>query len=132
MLCLNYSTRFSMLFAIAYLYFILLYFSSTDKHNKSYSMIVRLNISHNHLLESADALRHRDIAEHIKQKFRELFQSSHSPTSALETHKHDMQNEHKDQYVYVSADRAIVPDVSWCFRYVILNMCHYVFKEYVR
>ena len=51
---------------------------------------------HNHPLNSADALRRRDVSLHVQEKFLQLFAAGHSPSGALETHKCDLQMEDGD------------------------------------
>lgn len=80
-------------------------------------MWVRLGFDHNHSIEGADILRHRDVCKATKHKFKKLFKAGHSPSSALETHKFDMQCLHGENYQQVAAaDRAVIPDVQWCYR----------------
>ena len=78
--------------------------------------MVRIGYHHNHSIECADALRHRDVHLDTEKKFRELFENGHSPFSAWEMQKYDLQNEHGDNYTYIAADRASLPDIQWCYR----------------
>ncbi|XP_062391790.1 uncharacterized protein LOC134079728 [Sardina pilchardus] len=64
----------------------------------------------------AEAMGYRDVAPETTQKLEALFQSGHSPSSALSTLKYDLQEEKGDAYVFASADRSICPDLSFCFR----------------
>ncbi|XP_071805679.1 uncharacterized protein [Asterias amurensis] len=78
---------------------------------------LRMGFDHNHALESADVLRHRDVCKATKHKFNKLFKAGHSPSSALEIHKYDMQCLYRDNYLQMAlADRAVIPDVQWCYR----------------
>lgn len=52
----------------------------------------------------------------MTEKFKELFAKGHSPSSAVETHKFDLEEEHGDNYFVVSADRSQCPDVKWASR----------------
>ena len=79
-------------------------------------MSVTLNFLHNHPLDCADALRHRDVSDATTQKFKQLYEVGHSPSSALEVHKYDLQCQHGDRNAYVAADRSRVPDLQWCYR----------------
>ncbi|XP_043199331.1 uncharacterized protein LOC122369031 [Amphibalanus amphitrite] len=65
---------------------------------------------HNHAVDNAAALRHRRVSELTKARLMELFQHHHSPSTALETLKLQLQEEHGSAYPSVAADRAIVPD----------------------
>ncbi|XP_064622685.1 uncharacterized protein LOC135484914 [Lineus longissimus] len=89
---------------------------SKDAHLQIFPMIVNMNFIHNHLLNSADALRHRDVSEEVTKKFLTMFEAGHSPSSALELHKYDMQIDHQDDFIFASADRAKIPDLQWCYR----------------
>lgn len=71
---------------------------------------------HNHPLNSADTLRRRDVSPQVRDKFLQLFAAGHSPSSALETHKCDLQMDDEDKYITQAADRSICPDIQWCFR----------------
>ena len=73
---------------------------------------------HNHPLNSADALRRRDVSQQVQDKFLQLFAAGHSPSSALEMHKCDLQMDDGDSYNYIiqAADRHFCPDLQWCFR----------------
>ena len=71
---------------------------------------------HNHPVNSADALRRRDVSPQVHDKFLQLFAAGHSPSSALEVHKCDLQMEDGDSYSIQAADRHLCPDLQWCFR----------------
>ena len=64
----------------------------------------------------AEAMRYRDVAPETSNKLQTLFESGHSPSSALTTLKYDLQEEMGDSYVFAAADRSICPDLSFCFR----------------
>ncbi|XP_071949605.1 uncharacterized protein [Antedon mediterranea] len=88
-----------------------------DQHVKHGLLFnVRLKNEHNHRITCADALRRRDVSEDSIAKLRDLFEHGHSPSSALETIKHDLAEEHGEQYVYVCADRFMCPDLQFCYR----------------
>ena len=77
---------------------------------------VRIERTHNHILNSAASLEHRDVSADGIAKFKELFAMGHTPSSALDLHKMDLQLEHGTDYVYESADRAKCPDLQFCYR----------------
>ena len=56
------------------------------------------------------------MSDGVQDKFLQLFAAGHSPSSALEMHKCDLQTEDEDNYAVVSADRYFCPDLQWCFR----------------
>lgn len=64
----------------------------------------------------AEAMRQRDVAPETINKLQTLFQRGHSPSSALNTLKYDLQEEMGDSYIFAAADRSICPDLSFCFR----------------
>lgn len=71
---------------------------------------------HNHVVDAVEALRFRDPTDAVKLKFLELFKSHRSPAKALKLYKEDLQQENKDNYFNVIADRSICPDVQWVYR----------------
>lgn len=79
-------------------------------------MIVRLNFSHNHPIHCADALKHRDVINEVKKIFINLYESLHSPSSALNAYKYDLLEENGEEFAHISADRAKCPDLQWCYR----------------
>lgn len=87
-------------------------------------MIVNLKYIHNHPINCADVLRHRDVSEQVKDKFLYLFKLGHTPASALEMHKYDLQMENSDDFEYLIGDRGVVPDLSWCFRCVCVKLTY--------
>ncbi|XP_041461611.1 uncharacterized protein LOC121412915 [Lytechinus variegatus] len=89
---------------------------SSDPHLPDHPMVVKFKSTHNHLLRSADALKHRDVSEDVKEKFLDLFSKGYTPSKALALHKYDLQLQHNDNYIFVSADRAITPDLHYTYR----------------
>ena len=77
---------------------------------------------HNHATESAAALRHLRVSEETKGKLLALFEHHHSPSTALETLKLQLQDEHGDAYPLVAADRSVVPDVGYAYRLVQIEL----------
>ena len=77
---------------------------------------MNLKWRHNHPVMSADVLRRRDVSPAVADKFKELFAAGHSPSSALETHKCDLQLDDEDSYIVKAADRFHCPDLQWCYR----------------
>ncbi|KAK0131669.1 hypothetical protein N1851_014550 [Merluccius polli] len=70
---------------------------------------------HNHNIYVADAVRHRDVGDKTKGKLTKLFEAGHSPSSALDVLKYDLQVEHGDDYVFATADRALCPTLEYCY-----------------
>lgn len=73
---------------------------------------------HNHYLDCANNVRHTDVSDTVRLKFLDLFAAGHSPYSALDIHKMDLQNKHGEDYYVAVANRNICPDLAWCYRYV--------------
>ena len=60
---------------------------------EGYLLYVNLRNEHNHRLACADALRKRDVSAVTIERLTELFEKGHSPSSALDTIKYDLQEE---------------------------------------
>ena len=78
--------------------------------------VVKLKHTHNHGINCADALRHRDVSQETREKLISLFHNKHSPTTALDAIKYELQVEHGEQYYMVAADRSMCPDLQYCCR----------------
>lgn len=83
-----------------------------------YPMTVTFQLNHNHPIVAGDVLRFRDVGEEAESKIVALLQNNHSPSSALEVLKYDLQTEHPEDYILLSGDRYYCPDLSWCYRCV--------------
>ncbi len=79
-------------------------------------MVITINNSHNHNVFVADTQRHRDVGDKAVETLLSLFEIGHSPTSALAVLKNDLQVEYGEHFVYASADRAMCPDLQFCYR----------------
>ncbi|XP_047109472.1 uncharacterized protein LOC124777956 isoform X2 [Schistocerca piceifrons] len=80
---------------------------------------VNLVLGHNHSVESAAALRFRQPSSDVKEKLISLFERGHSPATALESIKVEIQLNCSD-YPLVLADSSRCPDY---------NFCHYLFNK---
>ncbi|ROJ26343.1 hypothetical protein DPX16_12505 [Anabarilius grahami] len=89
---------------------------SNDLHIPTYPTSVHLYNVHNHNIFVAEALRHRDVGAKAIESLTQLFEIGHSPTSALAVPKSDLLAEHGNKYVYASANRALCPDLQFCYR----------------
>ncbi|KAK0140487.1 hypothetical protein N1851_022537 [Merluccius polli] len=90
---------------------------SGDPHIKDgYLLNINLRHEHNHGVSRAEAVRKRDVSEKTIAKLKTLFESGHSPSSALHTIKHELQEQEGENYIHASADRSICPDVHFCYR----------------
>ncbi|PIK45876.1 hypothetical protein BSL78_17255 [Apostichopus japonicus] len=84
---------------------------------EGYPTVISLKWTHNHETSSADALRERDVNSETRQKLLDLFKSGHSPSSALDTIKYDLQVScTNEEYTRLSADRSCCPDLQYCYR----------------
>ncbi|KAJ8032144.1 hypothetical protein HOLleu_25583 [Holothuria leucospilota] len=91
---------------------------SKDVHiREGFPTIINLIWDHNHEVECADAFRKRDVNDTTKEKLLELFRAGHSPSSALDTLKYDLQSDNtNEEYLRLSADKSICPDLQYCYR----------------
>ncbi|XP_053642255.1 uncharacterized protein [Cherax quadricarinatus] len=96
---------------------------STDEYLQEFPTRVYLDFRHNHQLLSPEILRKRDVSEETVQKLTELYKKGHTPLSALEVIKHDLQADYGDQYVFVAADRSKCPDKQFCYRLYYKLFC---------
>ena len=95
-------------------------------HNENcyiFPLEITINYNHNHCIESANAVKYHDVNEETKMKFTELFENDHSASSAYQEYKNHLLKKHGENFVTVSADRAIMPDYKWVFNY------HAIFTE---
>jgi len=92
---------------------------SQDIHMPEYPLVVTMDFTHNHPLDTASVLRHRDVAPYVLAKFANLLNIGHGPLAALAIHKYDLYLEHGPRhYLTFVNDRHHFPDAGWCYRYV--------------
>ncbi|KAK3920160.1 Chromosome partition protein Smc [Frankliniella fusca] len=60
-------------------------------------------------------MRHRRPSDEVVIKFTNLFKQGHSPSSALNTHKFDLQEEYGSGYIIAAGDGSLCPTLKWCF-----------------
>ena len=84
-----------------------------------YPLRILIQGKHNHSVSSAAALRYRDVDESVCQKFKDLFKSGYSPSSAYLLHQYDLQNDYDTQYYIVGGDRRWNPDKARCYRFIL-------------
>ena len=89
---------------------------SKSAHDNLYPCLIEIKNIHNHPLIAADSLNKRDVGNDVKEKLTEMFRNGHNASSALSAHKLDLQLVHGDQYPFIAADRALCPDLSFCYR----------------
>ncbi|KAG7161756.1 Highly reducing polyketide synthase gloL-like 1, partial [Homarus americanus] len=96
---------------------------STDQYLQEFPTRVYLDFRHNHKLLSPDILRKRDVSEETVQKLTDLYKAGHTPLSALEEIKRDLQADYGEQFVFVSTDRSKCPDKQFCYRLYYKLFC---------
>ena len=80
-----------------------------------FALNIVLDYNHNHSIESAFAVRYHNVHDEVKEAFHKLFDENHSAASAFKEYKNNLMKIHGNEYVKVSADRAIMPDYKWVF-----------------
>ena len=89
-------------------------FRCSDDHiREGYLLKVTLKQEHNHSLDCAEALMYRPVSDETINKLTSMFCNSHSPSSALNTLKYDLQEEHGEDYFYIAADRSVCPEIDF-------------------
>lgn len=78
--------------------------------------IVNVNFNHNHSILAADSLRFRKVTKEIEEKFLKLFESGHTPASALQAHNLDLILENPDDYEIMLAYNSLSPNLQWVSR----------------
>ena len=94
-----------------------------DENCSFFPLEVTIAFSHNHSIESANAVKYHDVRDETKEKFIELFKEDHSASSAYQAYKNYLMKMHVEKYVTISADRAIMPDYKWVFN------CHATYMQ---
>lgn len=91
-------------------------FRSGDPHMKE-GLFLHINLrnEHNHQELSAGAVIRRNVSVDTIEKLKQLFESGHTPSSALKVLKSDLKVEDKDGEVF---DRSVCPDLQFCYRLV--------------
>lgn len=87
---------------------------SKDPHIHEYPTLISISFSHNHPINVADALKHRDVSDATRNKLEELLLSGYRPSAALNLLKYDLQQNDPD--VFESADRSQCPDKQYVYR----------------
>ena len=92
--------------------------------SEGFPTTVYLRYEHNHPVNCADAVKHREVSEETVAKLAELFESGHSPSSAHDVIQCDSQEEYAANYAHASGDRAICSDLQFPYRYDTLYKYH--------
>lgn len=74
---------------------------SEDPHiTNGFLFAINLRNEHNHEVSPAEALMNGDVLRDTCDKLQTLFQNGHSPSSAFETLKVDLQEQELDSFAY--------------------------------
>ena len=76
---------------------------------------VKLNFTHNHIINSAESLGFRHVHEETRQKYMQIFRDGHSPASALYTYEDELHilTLSDEELVEILADRAMNPGYDY-------------------
>ena len=89
---------------------------ATYELKTKYPLELTIAFTHNHSINSANALRYRPVSLDTKKRFIELFNEQHSPSSAFARYKKDvLEGKNSLEAITIMADRSIVPDYFWVF-----------------
>ena len=90
--------------------------SITIQNKTNYPLELKLDYLHNHSINSADAMRYRQVSEECKAAFTALFKEDHTPSSALVQYKKDLRADNDgNDFLAIMSDRSIMPDHMWAF-----------------
>ena len=82
---------------------------------KSHPTEVKIHYCHNHPMEAKYSLRHRKPKPEVVAKFCKMFSKGHSPSSAWNVHRYDIQLEKGDEFFKYLGDGAECPNLQWCY-----------------
>ena len=85
---------------------------NVDLLTKDWPAVCLVKNDHNHDIESATSLKHRDMSEETKTKLLSLFIKGHNPSSALHSLKADLMLEYGDDFYKVADDGFYLPSLS--------------------
>ncbi|KAL1461650.1 hypothetical protein WDU94_013523 [Cyamophila willieti] len=83
-----------------------------------YPCSIKLNLDHNHSLNSKDVLRHRTLDPSIKDKIMNMFHYGHGASAAIKLHLLDLLMINEDQYFNLIQDGKYMPSVSQIQHYL--------------
>ena len=93
---------------------------ATDAHEHDdncsfFATTLSILFTHNHSIESANAVKYHEVKAETKEAFLKLFEQAHSASSAYHEYKNFLMKKYGDQYVTISADRGVMPDIKWVY-----------------
>lgn len=77
---------------------------------------VTLRSTHNHQMNGPECLKYRDVSKETIEKLKTLFEKGHSPSLALKALKNELRAQMGESFEAAAADRALCPDLQFCFR----------------
>ena len=93
---------------------------SNKEHNheeecQSFMTEIDIVYKHNHSINSASAVKYHNVTEETKQKLLDLFKAGYSASRAYDKYKTMLEDQHKGNFVKISADRGVMPDKKYFF-----------------
>src|SRR6266542_1762890 len=81
----------------------------------SHSLEINIRFTHNHIVNSAEALSFQHVKEDVCEKYLKLFKDGHSPASALFAYEDELHLSatNEQELVKLLADRSINPDYDY-------------------
>ena len=76
-----------------------------DENCSFFPLEVTIAFTHNHSIESANAVKYHDVRNETKEKFIELFKADHSASSAYQEYKNYLMKIQGEKYVTISDAR---------------------------
>ena len=84
----------------------------------SHPLEINIIFTHNHVINSAEALSFRRVKEEVREKYLELFNNGHSPASALYAYEDEfhISTTNEQELVELLADRSSNPDYDYVLK----------------
>ena len=81
-------------------------------------MEINIKFTHNHVINSAEALSFRRVKKEVREKYLELFKNGHSPASALHAYEDELHLNatNEQELVELLADRSSNPDYDFVLK----------------
>ncbi len=84
----------------------------------SHPFEINIKFTHNHVINSAEALSFQRVSEGVREKYLELFKNGHSPASALFAYEDELHLNtiNEQELVELLADRSSNPDYDYVLK----------------
>lgn len=84
----------------------------------SHPLEINIKFTHNHIINSAEALSFQRVKEEVREKYLELFRNGHSPASALFAYEDELHLSaiNEQELVELLADRSSNPDYDYVLK----------------